>query len=252
MPLCIVTSIFTALTELGIIAGMLRMPIEKHDEVLNLKEVMAESKNQGGSLEKKPDVLILSGFLGSGKTTVLLRLIEHLQATRGDDYPIAIIENEIGSASIDSGVIADAGYSVTEMLSGCVCCTLVGQLVPALEKLADELDPQLVILEATGVAVPGTMRESIEYYSGNAVRVCTLVDASRWERIVRALSILLEGQLEAADVICVNKVDMVDERWLPTIEESVRTMNGTAPIVRMSAAETTDPMVMETILGGAI
>ncbi len=198
----------------------------------------------------KPDVLILSGFLGSGKTTVLLRLVEHLRATRGEGYRIAIVENEIGSTSIDTGVIAEAGYSVTEMLSGCVCCTLIGQLVPALEKLAEELDPQLVILEATGVAVPGTMSESIEKYGGNAVRVCVLVDASRWERIVRALSILLEEQLETADVVCVNKVDLVDEGQLEAVEASVREMNTAAPIVRMSAAGPADPIVLDAILGG--
>ena len=202
-------------------------------------------------MSKKPDVLILSGFLGSGKTTVLLRLIEHLRTTRGNDYRIAIVENEIGSASIDSGVVAEAGYSVTELLSGCVCCTLIGQLVPALQKLTDELDPSLVILEATGVAVPGTMRKSIEQYGGNAVRVCTLVDASRWEKIVRALSMLLEGQLESADVVCVNKVDLVDEGQLETVEASAREMNGSAPIVRLSATGPVDPSVMEAIVGGA-
>ena len=202
-------------------------------------------------MKGKPDVLILSGFLGSGKTTVLLRLIEHVRVTRGEDYRIAIIENEIGSSSIDTGVILEAGYSVTEMLSGCVCCTLIGQLVPALQKLADELGPQLVILEATGMAVPGTMRESIERYGGNAVRVCVLVDASRWERIVRALSILLEGQLEAADVVCVNKVDLVDEERLAAVEDSVRQMNASPPIVRMSAAVSADPATLAVILGGA-
>ena len=140
---------------------------------------------------------------------------------------------------------------MTEMLSSCVCCTLIGQLVPALEKLADELYPQLVILEATGMAVPGTMRESIERYGGNAVRVCVIVDASRWERIVRALSILLEGQLEAADVVCVNKVDLVDEGQLEAVEESVHETNAKAPIVRMSATDPADPVVMDAILGGA-
>lgn len=199
----------------------------------------------------KPDVLILSGFLGSGKTTVLLQLITHLRAKRGEEYRIAIIENEIGSASIDSGVIEEAGYSVTEMLSGCVCCTLIGQLVPALEKLSEELNPNLVILEATGVATPGTMSESIRKYGGNAVRICSLVDASRWKKIIVALRILLEGQIEPADVICVNKIDLASEEQLAEIEASVREMNADAPIVRISAASPTDPSDLDAILGGA-
>ena len=96
----------------------------------------------------KPKVIILSGFLGSGKTTVLVRMIERLRQREGADFRIAIVENEIGSASVDSSIIQEAGYSVTEMLSGCVCCTLIGQLIPALSKLEEELDPHLVILEA--------------------------------------------------------------------------------------------------------
>lgn len=197
----------------------------------------------------KPNVLILSGFLGSGKTTVLLQLVEHLRAKHGPDYRIAIIENEIGSASVDSGVIAEAGYTVTEMLSGCVCCTLIGQLVPAINKLAEELDPQLVILEATGMATPGSMRDNIERYGGCSVRVAVLVDASRWERIVRALSVLLEGQLECADTICVNKCDLVDEAQLAEVERTVREMNAHAPIVYASALERMGDADLDAIAG---
>lgn len=101
------------------------------------------------------------------------------------------------------------------------------------------------------MAVPGTMLESIERYGGNAVRVCALVDASRWERIVRALSILLEGQLEAADVVCINKVDLVDEEQLEAVEASAREMNAAAPVVHMSAAGSADPIVLDAILGGS-
>ena len=200
-------------------------------------------------MSKKPPVLILSGFLGSGKTTVLLQIISHLRAKHGDDFRIAIIENEIGSASVDTGVIADAGYSVTEMLSGCVCCTLIGQLVPAIDKLAEELDPQLIILEATGMATPGSMRDNIEKYAGNPVRVAALVDASRWQRILLALRILLEGQIEPADVICVNKCDLADDEQLADVERTVREMNADAPIVRASALSPMSPDDLDLIVG---
>ncbi|MBR0405793.1 MAG: GTP-binding protein [Eggerthellaceae bacterium] len=198
----------------------------------------------------KPDVLILSGFLGSGKTTVLVKLAEHLRAKRGPGYRIAIIENEIGSASVDSSVISEAGYSVTEMLSGCVCCTLVGQLVPAIQKLSEELEPDLVVLEATGVATPQTMRDSIEKYGGCPVRIATIVDASRWHKILLALRILLEGQVEPADVVCVNKCDRADEEQLTEVESTVREMNAHAPIVYMSAAGPVSADDLDRILEG--
>lgn len=187
-------------------------------------------------MNDKPTVLILSGFLGSGKTTVLMQLIARLRERFGADYRIAIIENEIGSASVDSSIIQDAGYSVTEMLSGCVCCTLIGQLLPALDKLAEELNPSLVILEATGMAIPGSMRESITRYGHYPTRIVTLVDASRWARIKRALHMLLEGQLESADIVIVNKIDLVDDDAIAEVERDVRGMNAEAPIVYVSAA----------------
>ena len=200
-------------------------------------------------MDAKPNVLILSGFLGSGKTTVLLRLIEHLRAKHGEGYRIAIIENEIGSASVDAGVISEAGYSVTEMLSGCVCCTLIGQLVPAIQKLAEELGPDLIILEATGVATPASMRDNIAKYGGCPVRVVTLVDASRWQKILLALRILLENQVEPADVVCVNKCDLADEEQLAEVERTVREMNAAAPIVYASAVSPMDAADLDKIVG---
>ena len=200
-------------------------------------------------MNDKPTVLILSGFLGSGKTTLLLQLIKHLREKHGPDYRMAIIENEVGSASVDSEVIAEAGYSVTEMLSGCVCCTLIGQLVPAIQKLVDDLEPQLIVLEATGMATPSTMRDNIERYGGCPTRIVTLVDASRWQRIIRALYILLESQLECADIVCVNKCDLVDDCQLGDVEATVREMNAQAPIVYASALSPMNAADLDAIAG---
>lgn len=205
--------------------------------------------SKAGGLMGELRVLVLSGFLGSGKTTMLVQVVEHLRAKYGPDYRIAIIENEIGSTSVDTSIVEEAGYSVTEMLSGCVCCTLIGQLVPAINKLAEEIDPQLVILEATGLATPGSLRESIQRYGGYPVRVLTLVDASRWRKIVLALRVLLEGQVEPADVICVNKVDLVDEEALADVDGTVREMNATAPLVHVSAAAPLSSETLDLILG---
>lgn len=200
-------------------------------------------------MDEKPQVFILSGFLGSGKTTVLMQLVTQMHAKNDNSYRIAIIENEIGSASVDSSIIREAGYSVTEMLAGCICCTLIGQLVPAIQKLRDELAPNLIILEATGVATPETMRNSIMKYTDLPVRVITIVDASRWEKIRVALEMLLRNQLEPADAICINKIDLVDEDQIAEVERSVREMNAVAPIVRMSAAEPADPADLDNLAG---
>ena len=200
-------------------------------------------------MEAKPKVIILSGFLGSGQTTVLVRMIERLREREGAEFRIAIVENEIGSASVDSSIIQEAGYSVTEMLSGCVCCTLIGQLIPALQKLEEELEPHLVILEATGVATPDTMANNLRKYGGYPVRIVTLVDASRWQRIKMALEILLTAQIEPADIVCVNKVDLAEADVLDEIESDVRAINPNVPIVRMSASEPVDAALLDKIVG---
>lgn len=194
-------------------------------------------------------MIILSGFLGSGKTTVLMRMIERLREREGAGFRIAIVENEIGSASVDSSIIQEAGYSVTEMLSGCVCCTLIGQLLPALQKLEEELDPHLVILEATGVATPETMADNLRKYGGYPVRIVTLVDASRWQRIKMALSILLAAQIEPADIVCVNKVDLADDDALAQIGEDVHEINVGVPIVHMNASEPVEAELLDMVLG---
>ena len=201
-------------------------------------------------MDGKPDVLILSGFLGSGKTTLLMQLVAHARAQYGDNYLIAIIENEIGSASVDSSIIQDAGYSVTEMLAGCVCCTLAGELIPALRKLEAELEPNLVILEATGVALPTPMRDTLVKYGGYPVRIVTLVDASRWERIRIPLHRLLEGQVGPADVICLNKIDLVSDEQVDVAEQEVREMNATPPIIRISAAQPIAADDLDLLAGG--
>ena len=202
-------------------------------------------------MEAKPKVIILSGFLGSGKTTVLVRMIERLREREGAGFRIAIVENEIGSASVDSSIIQEAGYSVTEMLSGCVCCTLIGQLIPALQKLEEELDPHLVILEATGMATPDTMANNLRKYGGYPVRIVTLVDASRWQRIKLALQILLTSQVEPADIVWVNKIDLAEggSEALVEIDADVHAINPDVPIVHVSASEPVDAGLLDTVLG---
>ena len=207
------------------------------------------AETTGVDMQEKPKVIILSGFLGSGKTTVLVRMIERLREREGAGFRIAIVENEIGSASVDSSIIQEAGYSVTEMLSGCVCCTLIGQLIPALQKLEEELEPHLVILEATGVATPDTMANNLRKYGGYPVRIVTLVDAARWQRIKLALSILLTAQIEPADIVCVNKVDLAEADVLDEIDADVRAINSDAPIVHMSASEPVDAELLDRIVG---
>ena len=197
-------------------------------------------------------LLIMGGFLGSGKTSVLLQLAKYLSAkSPGGDVQVVIIENEIGEVGVDDKVLSGNGsYSVTNMFSGCVCCTMSGELVSGLNKIKREIDPQLVILETTGVAFPHNIRETIQYSMPDLeCRVCCVTDAKRWNRLLIPMGNLLPDQLDRADVIIINKVDKVDQAEADQVEQSIRKFNDTAVFFRICANETIDTKVFEAMLG---
>ena len=194
-------------------------------------------------------ILILGGFLGSGKTTVLLQLANWITSRSSRETPIAILENEIGEVDVDGSTVGSGGYAVKSLFSGCACCSLLGQLPDAVEGIFKEFDPEVLVLEATGVAVPSSMAQALAPHA-KEVRTCVLVDASRWQRIRVPLEILLRGQLESADVILVNKCDLVDESDLESIKnEALEYAGSEKPVVFISAREGTSDTDMATILG---
>lgn len=199
--------------------------------------------------DSKPTVLILSGFLGAGKTTLLLKLIEHLRSQHGPDYRIAIIENEIGSVSVDGDYLEEGGYSVTNLLSGCACCTLLGYLPSAFDELREGLDPQFIVFEATGLARPENICDVLRRYCGLEPRTCTLVDAPAWAETYECLEGLVTGQVEPADIVVVTKTDLADEEVIVQVEADVSELNPGCPTVRVNLAEDVDSVLLERIAG---
>lgn len=195
-------------------------------------------------------VIILGGFLGSGKTSVLLQLAKHIVGDQPvDAAKVVILENEIGEISVDDSLLKNNGYAVTNMFSGCVCCTMSGELILNLHKIRDDFNPELVIMEATGVAFPDNIRTTINQSLPELeVSVTCITDAKRWLRLLRPMELLLEGQLEAADIILINKIDLVDSPTLAAVEASIRTFNSRAEFFKISAAQAIDPIILGTIL----
>ncbi|MBO4353289.1 MAG: hypothetical protein J5818_07365 [Eggerthellaceae bacterium] len=207
---------------------------------------MAQSTQQiDGTM---PHILILGGFLGSGKTTLLLKLADYMKQRSQSKIPVAIIENEIGEVGIDDDSATSAGYEVTSIVSGCACCTLKVELISAIRQIADDLSPDLIVVEATGVAIPDDIAANIVRYTGADVAICTLIDASRWRRIHVALQHLLDQQLTSADVVCVNKCDLVGEAELAFIDETLEEFAPTSDILHVSAQAQLAPEDCERIL----
>lgn len=196
-------------------------------------------------------VIILSGFLGTGKTSVLLQVANHLTKTKPKvENRLVIIENEIGDIGIDDRTIAEsAGYSIRNLFSGCICCTLTGELLSSLMQLRDEIDPHYVIVEPSGVADAAVLARKINGYLECLVRVVGIADAARWKLVVEVMEQLLANQISAADIVLLNKADLVDEETLADVEKSIRAYNDHAPIVRVIASEDIDTVVLDAAIG---
>jgi len=183
-------------------------------------------------------LLIIAGFLGSGKTTLLLQVTKQLAAA---SQRIAIIENEMGEVGVDGEYLTLEGLHVQELLGGCICCTLAAGLLGTLEKVERLFQPDLVILEATGSARPSDIIQNLRDYRANvdAIQIITLVDPSRHEMLMEVMTPLVTAQIQAADIVAVNKIDQVEKETVQRTIESARALNSRASIVAISAENRT-------------
>ncbi len=186
-------------------------------------------------------ILLLSGFLGSGKTSALLQLASYLVRTspRGGTS-VMIIENEIGEVGVDDKVLKAQGLQVKELFAGCACCTGGADLLADIRTIRDTVDPAWIIIEATGVAYPLQIRESVEACFRIPVKILALADAKRWKRLHAYMAQLIEGQVDSADCILLNKVDLVEEQEADAIVEELRGYNAAAEIHKVVANKPMD------------
>lgn len=170
-------------------------------------------------------LVILGGFLGTGKTSVLMPVARQIveAAGGGGKTRVAIIENEIGQVGIDTAFTEGAGFTTTELFNGCVCCTLASSLMDSLCQLERDVDPEWVILETTGLARPHDIAESIRrYYDENMnTAVCITVDVNRWNRLKKVVGELLTEQIENADYVFLNKIDLADAETIAAVRKDI-------------------------------
>jgi len=187
-------------------------------------------------------LLIIGGFLGAGKTTTLIRIGKDLASRLGQR--VTVIVNDCGEVTIDGKIVREYGLDVTEIGSGCICCTVASSLVMTLRSLKEGFQPDLIVVEPTGVAIPQQIKEIVNTEKAvEKVVSVVLVDASRYESMAglirshkeEGFKSLLEKQMEAADVILVNKVDIATEEQAKQTKKMVRQATQKAPILLFSA-----------------
>ena len=171
---------------------------------------------------------IFSGFLGAGKTTLIRKLIKEGYKNE----KLVLIENEFGEIAIDGGFLKDAGVEITEMNSGCICCTLVGDFKAALEKVIDEYKPDRVIIEPSGVGKLSDVARAVDSVEGAEIGAkVTVVDAGKCRMYIRNFGEFFNDQVQHADVIVLSRTDSVSDGKVVIASGLLAQQNGNATII---------------------
>jgi G3E family GTPase len=197
------------------------------------------------------NVLILGGFLGSGKTTALMGLARYLVARAGSGRAntVMIIENEVGEVGIDDKLLRSGGFAVRGLFSGCACCTVAGELTVAASRIEREYDPEWLIVETTGIAYPRGIQDNLSHALGTWAKIAVMADAARWERLLVPMNNLLRGQIADSDAVIINKTDLADDAALAKIERDVLAFEPEARIFRVSAKDGISDAVWAAVTG---
>jgi G3E family GTPase len=172
-------------------------------------------------------ITLITGPLGSGKTT----LLRHILATRA--AKIAIVMNEFGEIAIDTKVIEGKNVRIAELGGGCVCCSLLGEFEAAVTEIIEKITPEIIVVETTGLAEP----EALVFNIQEALPQCRLdgvisvIDADMLVRFPE-LGHTTRLQIEGADILLFNKIDLVDANQIEPLKTKLRGINPTATIVR--------------------
>lgn len=179
----------------------------------------------------------IAGFLGSGKTTTLIRLGKELSTNYGKK--VGIIVNEVGEVGIDGSFIRDFGFEVREIVQGCICCSLKGDLQSTLKILHENYRPDIILIEPTGIAFPSKIRDIVNGLVDIPLEqapVIALIDGERFRRMFREMEHFLIKQIKEADVIAINKTDLIESKWdIDLLKSAIRELNPSAYIFNMSA-----------------
>ena len=174
---------------------------------------------------------IISGFLGAGKTTFIKKLIEEVFA--GEQ--LVLIENEFGEIGIDGGFLQDAGVEITEMNSGCICCTLVGDFSKALKEVLEKYHPDRIIIEPSGVGKLSDVAKAIEGMKADNDIVIdgklTVVDGKKAKLYMQNFGEFYNNQVEYASTIIVSRTQMMNDKQIEECVHLLREKNEHAPII---------------------
>lgn len=152
-------------------------------------------------------IIILGGFLGSGKTSLLTRLAAQF-TEKGQS--VAIIVNESGSAGVDGETLRQRGYDSYELPEGCICCTLAGSLQDTIRQIEKERSPDIIMIEPTGLAMPAKVREMAAQTGAGEEKdvIIGIADVQRFKDLIKKKEEFFIEQMKGSDLILINKSDL--------------------------------------------
>jgi len=197
-------------------------------------------------------VNVISGFLGAGKTTLIKKLLD--EALKGEK--IVLIENEFGEIGIDGGFLKDAGIEISEMNSGCICCSLVGDFGEALGKVMEQFHPDRILIEPSGV---GKLSDVIRAVQDVAARVegmelgcaVTVADAAKCKVYLKNFGEFYENQIQYAGAVLLSRTQKLSPEKLEAAAALLREKNESAPIVTTPWDQLTGAQLLEVMERGS-
>lgn len=193
---------------------------------------------------------IYSGFLGAGKTTLIKKMIA--EAYQGQK--LVLIENEFGEIGIDGGFLQEAGIAITEMNSGCICCSLVGDFGAALEKVIAEYHPDRVLIEPSGVGKLSDVIGAVNKVTGDGVELgytVAVADAGKVKVYMKNFGEFYNNQIETASAILLSRTDAIPQEKLDAAVTLIREHNQAATLVTTPWSELTGAQILDALEGKA-
>ena len=193
---------------------------------------------------------IISGFLGAGKTTLIKKLLkEALAGTK-----VVLIENEFGEIGIDGGFLKEAGIEITEMNSGCICCSLVGDFETSLKQVMEQYAPERILIEPSGVGKLSDVMRAIQNIADTSDEMelnsaVTVVDVSKAKVYIKNFGEFFINQIENAGTIILTRTDKADQKKIEEAVELIRKHNEKATIITTPLNEITGKEILDTFEG---
>lgn len=177
---------------------------------------------------------VLGGFLGSGKTTILMRLAATYVA---DGKKVSILVNEAGDIGVDGATIRGDGYNTTELPDGCICCSLTTTLQEAIVNINNDLQPDVIIIEPTGLAIPSKVEEAIDGVKDldKKMDVIGIVDAHRFGIFADKKPTFITEQIRGSDLILMNKIDVATQEQQDFVRNWISENIGRTDVMCVSA-----------------